>query len=86
VELPASDCEAIAQAGEAQVALAAQEVRWPAHSQDGWVGSARFEIDQEVKYRLLNGLDDIAITLEGQGDIDSYERERARPAPSTTSL
>src|ERR1700720_133702 len=36
VELAAADCAAIAQAGEAQVDLAAQEVRWPG-------GSARFE-------------------------------------------
>src|SRR5437764_8057340 len=60
VVLPASACEAIAEAGEAQVDLAAQEVRWPD-------GTASFEIDQEVKHRLLNGLDDIALTL-GQED------------------
>ena len=39
---------------------------------------ARFEIDPEIKHRLLNGLDDIALTLE-QGDaIAAYERERER--------
>ncbi len=79
VELPASACEAIAEAGEAQVDLAGQEVRWPG-------GSARFEIDQDTKHRLLNGLDDIALTLE-QGDvIDAYERDRERVGPVTTSL
>ena len=56
VELAADDCAAIAEAGEAQVDLAAQEVRWPG-------GTARFEIDPEIKHRLLNGLDDIALTL-----------------------
>jgi 3-isopropylmalate/(R)-2-methylmalate dehydratase small subunit len=35
---------------------------------------------------LLNGLDDIALTLE-QGDrIESYERERERSGPVTTAL
>src|SRR4051812_20921811 len=60
VELPAAEVAAIAEAGECQVDLAAQEVRWPG-------GTARFEIDEEIKHRLLNGLDDIALTLE-KGD------------------
>jgi 3-isopropylmalate/(R)-2-methylmalate dehydratase small subunit len=79
VELPAADVQAIADAGEAQVDLAAQEVRWPG-------GTARFEIDPDIKHRLLNGLDDIALTLQ-QGDaIDAYERERERSGPVTTAL
>ena len=79
VQLNAEDCAAIAQAGEAQVDLAGQEVRWPG-------GSSRFEIDPEVKQRLLNGLDDIALTLEQSDAIDAYERDRERPGPVTTSL
>src|SRR5436189_4505830 len=43
VELPVEDVRAIAQAREAQVDLAAQEVRWPG-------GSASFDIDPEVKH------------------------------------
>ncbi len=79
VELPASACEAIAEAGEAQVDLAGQEVRWPG-------GTAHFEIDPEIKHRLLNGLDDIALTLE-QGDaIGTYEHDRERVGPVTTAL
>jgi 3-isopropylmalate/(R)-2-methylmalate dehydratase small subunit len=79
VELDGQSCAAIAEAGEAQVDLAAQEVRWPG-------GTARFDIDPEIKHRLLNGLDDVALTLE-QGDaIDAYERERERPGPVTTAL
>src|SRR5947208_1494405 len=46
VELAAHECESIAEAGEAQVDLAAQEVRWPG-------GSAHFEIDPGTKHRLL---------------------------------
>jgi 3-isopropylmalate/(R)-2-methylmalate dehydratase small subunit len=79
VELAESDCAAIADVGEAQVDLREQEVRWPG-------GSARFEIDPELKHRLLNGLDDIALTLEQEDAIAAYERERERPGPVTTAL
>jgi 3-isopropylmalate/(R)-2-methylmalate dehydratase small subunit len=79
VELPASACEAIAEAGEAQVDLAGQEVRWPG-------GTARFEIDPDTKHRLLGGLDDIALTLEQGAAIDAYEQDRERVGPVTTAL
>jgi 3-isopropylmalate/(R)-2-methylmalate dehydratase small subunit len=61
------------------VDLAAQEVRWPG-------GTASFEIDPDVKHRLLNGLDDIALTLREVGAIEAYERERQRTGPVTTAL
>src|ERR1700753_4259035 len=57
VALSTEECEAIAGAGECQVDLAAQEVRWP-------TGTATFEIDPDIKHRLLNGLDDIGLTLQ----------------------
>jgi 3-isopropylmalate/(R)-2-methylmalate dehydratase small subunit len=79
VELDAADCDAIAKAGDAQVDLANQEVRWAG-------GSAGFEIDPEIKHRLLNGLDDIALTLEQSQSIESYERDRERVGPVTTVL
>ena len=79
VALPAEACRAIGEAGEAEVDLAAQEARWPG-------GSARFEIDPETKHRLLNGLDDIALTLGQEAAIAGYERERERPGPVTTAL
>jgi 3-isopropylmalate/(R)-2-methylmalate dehydratase small subunit len=79
VELSAEDCRAIGEAGEAQVDLREQKVRWPG-------GSAHFDIDPEVKHRLLNGLDDIALTL-AQGDvIEGYEDARERSGPVTTAL
>ena len=47
---------------------------------------ARFEIDPDIKHRLLNGLDDIGLTLQ-QGDaIAAYEAERERSGPVTTAL
>jgi 3-isopropylmalate/(R)-2-methylmalate dehydratase small subunit len=79
VALSPEDCESIAQAAEAQIDLAAQEVRWPG-------GTARFEIDPEVKHRLLNGLDDIALTLALEDAIAAYERERELSCPVTTAL
>jgi 3-isopropylmalate/(R)-2-methylmalate dehydratase small subunit len=79
VELASDDVRAIAQAQEAQVDLAEQEVCWPG-------GSARFEIDPEIKHRLLNGLDDIALTLQQDAAIDAYERDRERSGPVTTAL
>ena len=45
-----------------------------------------FEIDDETRHRLLNGLDDIAITLQQAGAIDAYERDRERSGPVTTAL
>ena len=79
VELSEDEVRAIADARECQVDLASQEVRWPG-------GSARFEIDPEIKHRLLNGLDDIALTLEQADRIDAYEAERERSGPVTTAL
>ena len=79
VQLDADACAAIAAAGEAQVDLAAQAVRWPG-------GTARFEIDPDTKHRLLGGLDDIALTLESEDAITAYEHERERPGPVTTAL
>jgi 3-isopropylmalate/(R)-2-methylmalate dehydratase small subunit len=79
VQLDPESCESIAEVGEAQVDLAEQEVRWPG-------GTARFEIDPEIKHRLLNGLDDIALTLEHADRIESYEGDRERSGPVTTAL
>jgi 3-isopropylmalate/(R)-2-methylmalate dehydratase small subunit len=87
VQLTAQECASIAEAGEAQVDLAAQEVRWRTPGQDGWINSAKFQIDSEVKHRLLSGLDDIAVTLaEDEQRIQAYERSRERPGPVTTAL
>jgi 3-isopropylmalate/(R)-2-methylmalate dehydratase small subunit len=79
VQLDPEACESIAAAGEAQVDLAAQEVRWPG-------GSATFEIDPHTKHRLLQGLDDIGLTLAQEDAIAVYESARERPGPVTTTL
>jgi 3-isopropylmalate/(R)-2-methylmalate dehydratase small subunit len=87
VQLTPEECASVAEAGTAQVDLAAQEVRWGAPGQEGWVGTARFEIDRDIKHRLLSGLDDIAATLaEDSEEIDAYEHDRERSGPLTTRL
>ncbi|MEJ2686926.1 MAG: 3-isopropylmalate dehydratase small subunit [Gammaproteobacteria bacterium] len=57
------------------VDLQAQTVTTPA-------GEAyAFEVDAFRKHCLLNGLDDIALTLQHADDIRSYEERRRREAP-----
>ena len=80
IALTQDECHAVAAAGSAEIDLAAQEVRFG----DGQV--ARFEIDQDIKHRLLHGLDDIALTLQ-QGDaVAAYEAASERSGPVTTQL
>src|SRR4051812_30187543 len=53
IELSVADCRAIADRGWARVDLEAQTV-----------DEFGFDIDADVKHRLLNGLDDISVTLQ----------------------
>jgi 3-isopropylmalate/(R)-2-methylmalate dehydratase small subunit len=41
-----------------------------------------FELDDFTQYRLLNGLDDVGLTLRHGPEIDSYEAKRASWLPS----
>src|SRR5664280_3792013 len=56
VVLSEQDCQAVAKAGEGQVDLRNQDVRYP--GPEGHLVSVPFEIDAEIKRRLLQGLDD----------------------------
>ena len=40
-----------------------------------------FEVDEFRKYCLINGLDDIGLTLQHVDDIKAYEQKRAQQAP-----
>jgi 3-isopropylmalate/(R)-2-methylmalate dehydratase small subunit len=76
------DCKALARAGHGQVDLREQEVRFAGRQ-------VAFEIDHEIRHRLLGGLDDIALTLQQDEAISGYEhgREQREPAvPVTTAL
>ena len=55
--------------------LPAQEIRGP----DG--GVIKFEIDAFRKHCLLNGLDDIGLTLEKRSSIDAFEAKNAAARP-----
>jgi len=44
-----------------------------------------FEIDPYIKWRLLNGLDDIGLTLRHADEIDVFEKSRPAFKPSTTA-
>jgi 3-isopropylmalate/(R)-2-methylmalate dehydratase small subunit len=79
VALAEDQVKAVMAAGRATIDLAAQTVSW-----DGGEGS--FEIDAETKRRLLEGLDDIGVTLKQADAIDRYEAERERSGPVTTAL
>jgi 3-isopropylmalate/(R)-2-methylmalate dehydratase small subunit len=73
-------CKAIAEAGSARIDLDDQTVDC------GTTGVFPFEVHEEVKHRLLNGLDDIGITLQNAGAIDAYEDSGRMHGPVTTSI
>lgn len=45
-----------------------------------------FEIDDQIRHRLLNGLDDIGVTLQDEPAITRYEANRERSGPVTTAI
>ncbi|WDO05999.1 3-isopropylmalate dehydratase small subunit [Streptomyces murinus] len=45
--------------------------------------TASFELDENSRWRLLNGLDDISITLRNEPDIAAYEQRRPTHKPQT---
>ncbi|MFJ4898617.1 MULTISPECIES: 3-isopropylmalate dehydratase small subunit [unclassified Streptomyces] len=45
--------------------------------------TADFELDENARWRLLNGLDDISLTLRDEPDIAAYEATRPAHKPRT---
>ena len=43
--------------------------------------TVRFDVDAFKKHSLLNGLDDIGLTLQHKDDIHAYEQQRKQQAP-----
>ena len=84
VVLEEKHCRALARAGEGQVDLRAQEVRYP--DRDRSLVTVSFQIDPEIRRRLLEGLDDIGVTFGHEQDITAFERGRERVGPVTTAL
>jgi 3-isopropylmalate/(R)-2-methylmalate dehydratase small subunit len=79
VVLPEADVKELMTAGHARIDLEEQEVSFGGRQ-------VPFEIDPEIARRLLEGLDDIGVTLQQAEAIDRYEAERERGGPVTTSL
>lgn len=48
--------------------------------------TASFELDENSRWRLLNGLDDISITLQNEADIAAYEAKRPSFKPQTVQV
>jgi len=84
VALDEEHCRALAASGDGQVDLRSQEVRY--RGADGELVSVPFEIDPEIRRRLLEGLDDVGMTLQKQQEIAAYEADRERSGPVTTAL
>jgi 3-isopropylmalate/(R)-2-methylmalate dehydratase small subunit len=61
---------------EITVDLESQEVRYAAVT-------LRFEIDNYTRWRLMEGLDDIGLTLRHTADIDDFESRRPEFKPAT---
>jgi 3-isopropylmalate/(R)-2-methylmalate dehydratase small subunit len=84
VQLPEAAVHELIQAAEgepgarAEVDLDAQVVRMPGGRE------VAFEIDPVIRERLLNGWDDIALTLAHEAEITTYEQDREREGPVTT--
>ena len=79
VALGADDVSALMEAEEAEIDLDAQVVRFAGRE-------VAFEIDAEIRRRLLGGLDDIGVTLQSEDAIAAYEERRERTGPVTTAL
>jgi len=79
VVLAEADVKELMAAGHARIDLEEQELSFAGRQ----VG---FEIDEEIGRRLLEGLDDIGVTLQLEHEIDRYETERERTGPVTTTL
>jgi 3-isopropylmalate/(R)-2-methylmalate dehydratase small subunit len=79
VRLPGDEVRALMDAGEGEIDLEALEVRFAGRA-------VPFELDDDTRHRLLNGLDDIALTLEQSDAIAAYEASRERLGPDTLAL
>jgi 3-isopropylmalate/(R)-2-methylmalate dehydratase small subunit len=90
VILDEEHCRAVAAAGEARIDLDDQTVNCaggPEGARNSSPGVFKFEINEQIKHRLLEGLDDIAMTLKRADAIDSFESGGgADHGPVTTAL
>jgi 3-isopropylmalate/(R)-2-methylmalate dehydratase small subunit len=87
VVLPAATVTALADAVEAEPAtvvtvdLADREVRTSQHAGGPVLVRAPMEIDDYTRWRLMEGLDDISLTLRSSEEIARYEQSRPEWMP-----
>jgi len=87
VTLPQEDCDwLIARAEELPEAELVVDLESQTVATADGTWQRRFEIDPFVKYCLLNGLDDIGLTLQLEDRIAAYEQRRPEWLPKTEAL
>ncbi|MFE4538377.1 3-isopropylmalate dehydratase small subunit [Streptomyces scopuliridis] len=67
----------------AEIAVDLEQRQVRATSPDGATLTADFELDENARWRLLNGLDDISLTLQNEAEIAAYEAARPSFKPRT---
>ena len=67
IALPAGELRGLMSETDLEIDLEQQTIRGADRP------SIAFEVDPFVRHRLLNGLDDIGLTLEHEGEIDAFE-------------
>ena len=82
VALPEADVRELLDAApaEATIDLEAQTVALPSGR------TVSFEVDAGARERILNGWDDIALTVQRAAEIDRYEAGRERDGPNVLAI
>jgi 3-isopropylmalate/(R)-2-methylmalate dehydratase small subunit len=68
---------------EITVDLGRREVRAPSRSNSAAAVEATFDLDDYTRWRLMEGLDDIGLTLRHADDIAAFEQSRPSWLPVT---
>jgi 3-isopropylmalate/(R)-2-methylmalate dehydratase small subunit len=77
VVLDEEHCRAVASTGEARIDVDDQTVTCAE-------GVFEFDVEADIKHRLLHGLDDIGLTLQRASEIDEFEGTHAGGVPTTS--
>lgn len=86
VTLPEEDvARLIARAEETPTSELVVDLESQTVSRAGEAWSAKFEIDPFVRHCLLNGLDDIGLTMQHEDEISAFEAKRPEFMPTVAS-
>lgn len=80
VVLPQEDCKVLAADGEEGLELEVDLERLEVRRSNGR-GVIKFEVDPFKRHCLLNGLDDIGLTLQKANKIEEFEKSRTEQWP-----